>query len=126
MKCNVSTVWRLGPSIAPADTSAVVRTDTRERRDGRLHFVPGQPTIVEPRLQNHSGASIAHTIEMHLVTAYIYETARRRMSPYIIRTFNGLIDGSDDSKQDDEARKSGQKIADPGRPRKTAIYVNET
>src|SRR5260221_8624836 len=113
MECNVSTVRRLGLRIAPADSCAIVRTDARELRSGRLHLVPGEPAIVEARLQNRRGASIAHTIKMHLVTVHLYENTRWRMCPQIIRAFYRLIDGSNDSKQDNEACHSSKKISDP-------------
>src|SRR5882762_5778466 len=113
MECNIPTVRRLGLHITPADCCAIVRTDACELRDGRLHLVPVEPAVIEARLQNHSGASIAHTIKMHLVTVYLDKTARWRMRPQIIRTFNRLINGSNDSKQDNEACQTSKKISDP-------------
>src|ERR1700682_3127324 len=113
MECNVLTVRRLRLRIAPADTCAIIRADTRELSEGGLHFVPGEPVVTETRLQNHSGASIAHAIKMDLVTVHLDKTARWRMRPQIIRTFNRLISGSNDSKQDNEACQTSKKISDP-------------
>src|SRR6266481_789112 len=104
---------RLGLHITPADCCAIVRTDARELRDGRLHFVPVEPAVVEARLQYHSGASIAHAIEMHLVTVYLDKTARWKMRPQIIRALDRLIEGSNDSQQYNEACQSSKKISDP-------------
>src|ERR1700674_3828549 len=113
MECNVPTVGRLRLCIAPADTCAIIRTDARELCDGGLHFIPGEPVVAEARLENHSGASIAHTIKMHLVTVYLDKTARWRMRPQIIRAFDRLIDGSNDSKRDNEACQTSKKVSDP-------------
>src|SRR6267378_3374143 len=113
MECNVQTVRRLGLHITPADCCPIVRTDSCELRDGRLHLVPGEPAVVEARLQNHSGVSIAHTIEMHFVTVHHYKNARWRMCPQIIRAFYRLINSSNDTKQNSKARQSSEKISDP-------------
>src|SRR6267142_2902130 len=110
---DVPTVRRLGLHIAPADTCAIIRADTRELSEGGLHSVHGEPVVTKSRLQNHSGASIAHAIKMHLETVHLDKTARWRMRPQIVRTFNRLIYGSNDCKQDNEACQTSKKISDP-------------
>src|SRR6266550_3604260 len=113
MECNVPTVRRPWLRITPADSCAIVRANTSELRNGRLNLVPVEPAVVEARLQNHSGAALAQTIKMHLVTVHVDKTARWRMRPQIIRAFDRLIDGSNDSQQHNEDCESTKKISDP-------------
>jgi len=110
MQCNVPTMRRLRLRIAPADGCAIVRADTVNFATEGCTLYQLEPAVVEADSRITVGLPSTHTIKMHLVTVLPRlgrpggECVRRSFG-----TFNRLINGSNDSKQDNEACQTSKK-----------------
>ncbi len=108
---NHSAGTRLRTRIAITQACSVVRADTRELRDLRLHLPPGKVRIAQARIENDGGAAFARTVDMHLAPVYIDQFPRHAVEPAVTGFKDVFVEESGDSENQHDDYKAPHKTA---------------